>query len=293
MKRYILLLTLCVLTFVNVKAQDEKKVYLPEQGDIAIGFDAAPVLNYVGNLFNNTANNSLKNLGGQPVTALGIEGFNIENITPSVSIVGKYMVTDYLSAKVNFGLQLRSMTTNEYVGDDFAAVNDPLNEAKLIDTRFDSQKGYSLLIGADYRTGSNRIQGVFGGGFIFGSNNVATEYQYANALTSINQNPTSAWNDLTPKGYRTLNKLTATNRFFGFAANVGVEYFVAPKVSLGAEVNLSAYSVKSGQTYVESEGFNAELGVVENRTDIVSPGNKSVVFGTGNIGGSLYLSFYF
>ena len=56
MKRYILLLTLCVLTFVNVKAQDEKKVYLPEQGDIAIGFDAAPVLNYVGNLFNNTAN---------------------------------------------------------------------------------------------------------------------------------------------------------------------------------------------------------------------------------------------
>ena len=72
-----------------------------------------------------------------------------------------------------------------------------------------------------------------------------------------------------------------------------MEWFVAPKVALGAEVNLSLYSVIGGQVYVEEEGYNSVLGKVETRYEIMSPGDRALVFGTQNLGGSLYMSFYF
>ena len=291
MKRYILSIALCVLSFVNAMAQEEtKKVYLPEQGDVAISFDAAPVLKYVGNMFNGSANNTLGNLSGTPV-ANSIEGFYAEDITNNVSIAGKYMLTDNLAVSANIGLQLHSLTTNMYVADDLGNLNNPLNENKLIDTRFDKMNGYNAIIGADYHKGNGRIQGVFGAGILFGRNNVRTEYQYANAMTIVNQTPSSSW-DL-DNGYRTLSKVTDLNTLFGFAGKVGIEYFIIPKVSLGAQVNLTAYFVNEGQTYVVSEGYNPASACIETRTDIVSPGDRYFTFGTNNLGGSLSLSFYF
>lgn len=293
MKRYFLILALCILTL-GVKAQDDKKVtYLPEQGDIAVGFDAAPILRYVGNIFNNTSDNGLDNLAGQAFSAQGLEYFAIDGITPDISIMGKYMITDNLAVRANIGVQHRSLTTNRYVADDFANIENPLNESKLVDTRFDAKKGFSAIIGAEYRMGVNRIQGVFGGGFLFGRNSSKTEYRYANALTPVNQFPTTSLDDVAFGNYRKLNEVTDSNLIFGFAANVGVEYFVAPKVSLGAEVNLSIYSVNGGQTYIETEGYNTAKECVETRNELVSPGDKAYVFGTNNLGGSLYLSFYF
>lgn len=296
MKRYIILIVLCVLTFTSAMAQgDAKKAYIPEQGDIAVSFDAAPVLKFVGNMFNGSSNNTLNNLSGQAVSANGVENFKIDDITPNVSIMGKYMVTDNIAARVNFGVNVRSLTTNAYVTDDAANITNPLNEDKLIDTRFDSKKGFSAMLGAEYRKGENRIQGIFGAGFIFGSNKVKTEYQYANAVTDLNQNPSSGFTGtaIPTTGYRTLSKTTEANRFFGLAGNVGVEWFVAPKVSLGAEVNLSIYSVKEGQTYTITEGYNSNTDCVEIRNEVSAPGNKTFVFGTDNLGGALYLSFYF
>ncbi len=294
MKRYILTLVICALTSLGLNAQDAKKVtYIPEQGEVAIGFDAAPVLKYVGNLFNNTSNNTLGNLSGQPVSAEGLERFEIADITPDVSIMGRYMITDNLAVRANIGIQQRYLTTNRYVSDDLADINNPLNETKLIDTRFDAKKGFSAIIGAEYRKGNNRIQGVFGGGFLIGCNSSKTEYQYANALTSINQSPTTALENTAFGDYRKLNEVTNSNLVLGFAGNVGVEFFVAPKVSLGAEVNLSVYSVSEGQTYIETEGYNVGKSSVETRIELVSPGDKTFVFGTNNLGGSLYLSFYF
>ena len=292
MKRYILIFALCVLSLANVKAQEEtKKVYLPEQGDFAISFDATPVLKYVGNIFNGNTNNTLENLSGTPITANGIENFKIDNITPDVSIIGKYMITDNIALRANIGVQLRSMTKNVYVADDLENIFNPLNEKKLIDTRYDKMNGFSAILGADYHKGNSRIQGIFGGGIIFGFNNVKSEYSYANAMTVLNQNPSSAW-DLT-NGHRTLSEVTNNNFFIGFAGNVGVEYFVMPKVSLGAQVNLTAYYVSKGQTYRESEGYNYASNSIEVRNDLVSPGDKFFTFGTNNLGGSLYLSFYF
>ena len=62
---------------------------------------------------------------------------------------------------------------------------------------------------------------------------------------------------------------------------------------LGAAVNLAAYFVFEGQTYTVTEGYNANTGNVETRNELSAPGNRTFVFGTDNLGGSLYLSFYF
>ena len=72
-----------------------------------------------------------------------------------------------------------------------------------------------------------------------------------------------------------------------------IECFVAPKISIGAEVNLSLYYVVGGQQYVESEMYNTSTQAVETSCDLVSPGDSSFRFGTENLGGSLYMAFYF
>ena len=61
------LLSLLLVAFVaigNIAAQDvEEKVYLPEAGDWAIGFDAKPLLNFVGNVFNGSYSNTMDDFG--------------------------------------------------------------------------------------------------------------------------------------------------------------------------------------------------------------------------------------
>lgn len=283
---------MCMAPLAMASAQEEPaKQYLPEKGDVAIGIDVAPLFRYVGNLFNNSTNNTLESLGGEPFTE-DVEGFDINDIQPDVSIMGKYMLTNNWALRANIGLMIRSNTTNVYVADDAALVNNPLSEEKLIDSRKMQRHGMSAMVGAEYHKGNRRIQGVFGAGLLVGFNKSVTDYTYANALTSINQTPTSAW-PINPNGYRALKEKTASNIFMGIYGSVGVEWFVAPKLALGAEVNLALYYVRGGQQYLYSEGYNALLNAVETRYDITSPGDSAFRFGTENLGGSLYMAFYF
>jgi len=293
MRRYILLLAMCLTPIAMVSAQEESvKQYLPEKGDIAIGIDVAPLFKYVGNLFNNSTDNTLESLGGEPFTE-DIDGFNVDDIAPDVSIMGKYMLTNNWALRANIGLMIRSNTARAYVADDAAILNNPLSEEKLIDKRNIQRHGMSAMLGAEYHRGSRRVQGIFGGGLLVGFNKSVTNYTYANALTNINQSPSSAWNTMSNNGYRTLKKRTASNIFFGIYGSVGVEWFVAPKIALGAEVDLSLYYVRGGQEYAFSEGYNKLLNKVDTRYDIESPGDSAFRLGTENLGGSLYMSFYF
>lgn len=292
MKRYIVFI-ICALSVNCIMAQTtaNSKQYLPDKGEYSIAIDVTPVLNYVGNFFNNTANNTLDNIGGEPITS-EVDGFNIDNIAPDVSIIGKYMLTDQFALKANIGLMMRRNTTRTYVTDDVALLNNPLSEAKVIDIRNINRNGLSALLGAEYRTGSKRIQGVFGAGLLLGCNKSKTTYNYGNEMNVINQTPTIAYSTYT-SGYRTLISKSASNIFFGATASVGVECFIAPKIALGAEVNIAAYYVRGGQEYVTSEGYNNTKGVVESRCDTKSPGNRSFRLGTDNLGSALYMAFYF
>ena len=296
MKKIIaIILSACLFPAMLWAEDKEQKQYLPEEGDWALGIDVVPILKYIGNAFNGTnGSNELSHVGGTPFTSGKFGG---QGLMPTVSIMGKYMLTDEWAVRANVGLMISSANNKAYSIDDKALAENPFSEAKVVDGARYDRNGMSMLLGAEYRKGSRRIQGVFGAGLLFAFQNSKETYSWGNALTEINQSPTShsfANMPTLPSGYRALTQNEAGSDFYlGVTGSAGVEWFVAPKIALGAEVNLSLYYIFGTQTYVESEGYNATLGKVETRTDLYAPGSNGIYFGTESLGGSLYMTFYF
>lgn len=296
MKKIIaIILSACLFPAMLWAEEKQQKQYLPEEGDWALGIDVVPILKYIGNAFNGTdGSNGLDHVGGTPFTS---GHFGNQGLMPTVSIMGKYMLTDEWAVRANVGLMISSANDKAYSIDDKALAENPFSEAKVVDGARYDRNGMSMLLGAEYRKGSRRIQGVFGAGLLFAFQNSKETYSWGNALTEINQSPTShsfANMPTLPTGYRALKQNGAGSDFYlGLTGSAGVEWFVAPKIALGAEVNLSLYYIFGTQTYVESEGYNATLGKVETRTDLYAPGSNGIYFGTESLGGSLYMTFYF
>lgn len=296
MKKIIaIILSACLFPAMLWAEDKEQKQYLPEEGDWALGIDVVPILKYIGNAFNGTdGSNGLDHVGGTPFTS---GKFGNQGLMPTVSVMGKYMLTDEWALRANVGLMISSANDKAYSTDDKALAENPFSEAKVVDGARYARNGMSMLLGAEYRKGSRRIQGVFGAGLLFAFQNSKETYSWGNALTEINQSPTSHTfpnMPTLPSGYRALTQNEAGSDFYlGVTGSAGIEWFVAPKIALGAEVNLSLYYIFGTQTYVESEGYNATLGKVETRTDLYAPGSNGIYFGTESLGGSLYMTFYF
>lgn len=294
-KLIVIILSACLFPAMLWAEEKQQKQYLPEEGDWALGIDVVPILKYIGNAFNGTnGSNELSHVGGTPFTSGKFGG---QGLMPTVSIMGKYMLTDEWAVRANVGLMISSANNKAYSIDDKALAENPFSEAKVVDGARYDRNGMSMLLGAEYRKGARRIQGVFGAGLLFAFQNSKETYSWGNALTEINQSPTShsfANMPTLPTGYRALKQNGAGSDFYlGLTGSAGVEWFVAPKIALGAEVNLSLYYIFGTQTYVESEGYNATLGKVETRTDLYAPGSNGIYFGTESLGGSLYMTFYF
>ena len=286
MKKIFSFLLAASVAVLSLSAQEtEKKQYLPEEGDWSIGFDAKPILNFVGNVFNGATNNELESFGGEP---------SLTDNGPTVSLMGKYMLTDNFAVKANLGVLVDSDKEASYIQDDAATILDPLSNNKVADYKSTRNRGLSLMAGVEYRVGKKRIQGVFGGGVLLGVNSKVVKYSYGNQMTAINQQPTVADGSVWADNYRIIKEFTqAPNFYAGLVGTAGVEFFVAPKVAVGAEVSLVAAYKINQQRYTYSEGYNPSTEVIERKTDLVSPMTGSFNLETKNLGGSLYLSFYF
>lgn len=274
------------ISALSVSAQnDAARIYTPEAGDFAVGIDLVPLLRTLGGSDNNDATP----VGGTPFTA------NDMYCRPTVSIMGKYMFSDSWGLKVNLGLTVDNRNYRSYVTDDKLAVLEPLNENKVIDSQKKTNTGVSLMAGAEYRLGKRRIQGVFGMGALLGYSSHKYNYSYGNAITEFNQDPTytdfGGYN--VPGGYRPTEMYTDGIFMAGLYGSVGAEWFVAPKLAIGADVKLAFYGLFGGKEWTKSEGWSAEYQALNNRTDLISPGNRGFNLSTDNIGGSLYMTFYF
>ena len=247
---------------------------LPEANDWSIGFDANPLLNYVGNMFNNTANNSIN------------MNYPSNN---NMTIVGK-MVNDENTAyrakvAINFG-------SNKNTANAGAPGFDSLFDAS--ETKI-STTTIRLGAGIQKWRGKGRLKGYYGAEAMVGFGNSGnTTYTYLKSLNTtsgINARQTSE------------NK---SGSVFGFGVNgfIGVEYFFAPKISLSAEYTWGIAISSTGATETSYQIVEAPSGtpVVTSKTD---KGGKSSDFNVGvgnsvspNIingggSGSIVLSFYF
>ncbi len=270
------------------RAERDYTKWHPEAGDFSIGLSIDPLASFVGNMLNGTQDNELDDMAGEALKS------------NQASILGSYQVSEKLGIKANIGFKFGNVRNRYYVTDDKAVALDPLSLQKVVDARKTVTNGGSLAVGIDYRRGKRAVQGVFGAGIVYGFDVNKTRYSYGNAITEINQQPSTAFTGVPtlstsyiPYGRPVKQFTNDINHWFGIYSSVGVEWFVAPKIALGANVNLNLLYESGAQKYVEYEGWNTATGKVEEFTELRSPGDSKFDFGVENIGANLYISFYF
>lgn len=319
MKIKILLASACMIlaSTTYVDAKKPEKNYLPEAGDVTIGVNAVPFLNYLGNMFGKQKNNKINpaEIGGVPAVP------GLDN--PTMSIFGKYFLTDQTALRLNVGIGINSITQSQYVTDDAAAVNDPLSQDVVEDTYKYRNSGMSVAVGYEWRRGSKRLQGYWGGQAILAYSNSKHFFGYGNAITEVNQIPTafadgdrdgtydySGWDDPDnlPDGIslptvsasdnvggnsRLLMQSDGRSWTYGVGGFVGVEYYIAPKISIGCEMSLNLLWTTGSKKYQKSERFNPDFNRVEENTRWTGKSDSGFRFGTENIGTSLFVAFSF
>ena len=308
MKKYILFASACLFSL-NLFAQQDKpeKNYLPEEGDVTIGINAIPFLKYLGNCFSDAGNNTINatDVGGVPSIGFPVAP-GLQN--PTISIFGKYFLTDQTALRLNVGIGIGSKTQRGYAPDDAALVADPLSVAQVEDSYKYRSTGFSLAAGYEWRRGGKRLQGFWGGQAVVAYSNSKHFFNYGNAITEINQTPSqtsTVWdNPVSGQTVPTLNPNIGNNSrllqqndgrswTYGVGGFVGVEYYIAPKIAIGCEMSLNLLWTTEGKSLQKSERFNPDFNRVEENVRWSEPGGSAFHFGTENIGTSLYVAFSF
>ena len=285
----------CAIAF----AQEKKELkaipdgWMPQQGDIALGISAKPLLNYVGNIFNGNVDNGVNNniFGGEPING------NL-NFQPNYSILAKYQFADNIAIRANIGFLGFSANLKNYVQDDKAVALDPLSNDKLVDVTKFKQSGASLAIGAEYQKRYRKVQGYAGASLYYAFGKQNATYTYGNDITEINQTPNIAqagWIgvDYLPNARPLEDYSNGHFNALGVVGHIGVEYFFAPKISLGGELNVSFIHGWQPQKYTKYEGWNPVTLKVEEYTHTTAPGSSLNFYGTQNVGGNIFVNFYF
>ena len=241
-----------IVAMMTVSANAQDKWYGSKEGGFALTFNANPVLNYVGNMFNGTQNNSVEDFDG-------IDG---KNLFGGTTITGKYYIKDDLAIDLGFGFNNKYNVENFYDSDD---VNKVTSYGRASTTAF------HLKAGLEYRLfPGQRLQPLFGADVVYQHTN---EWDYATVTEGDGEgeyiysgNPTNA---------------------VGVLLNAGVEYFIIPQISFGANLTFGVakrWEWKSKDNNPEGEG------AYKNYTRIKY---KKTNLPTGNVGANVSLNFYF
>jgi len=274
------------------KKEKKERCLLPEKGDWAIGVDVLPILRTLGTVFWGSSG------------TMGFQGTPYFTGTPypNVSVMAKYMATDNCAIRMNFGVSILSSTRGFNVRDDAEFMKNPLTEATVTDYRTTGGYGLSLGLGAEYRVGKKRVIGIFGGDILLGHQAASNKYSYGNKMNKDNQVPTISidpeFNSVyfaasTSNNNRRLSEKNPGSFSIGAQVTAGMEVFIAPKISLGGQVNISYVFTHNRQVRSESEGWGKTSDKLEKRNDVQTPAGWSHRFTTNNLGGSLYMMFYF
>lgn len=257
---------------------------LPQAGDWGIGISATAPLNYLG---------AVISTGGNATGAFGAANSNLPN--SGTVVFGKYFLSSTTAYRAMLSTNTaRATDLSGKIADDGDANN------LVQDKRTVINRGLTVGFGIEKRRGYNRLIGVYGAQAILGFNQgTATKFQYANEISAANQTPTDGFgsnnNQINVAGItdnRTLE--TGINSTFNIGAQlfVGLEYFVAPRISLGGEFNWTLRYAPETKSYTTVEYFNSSTNAVEEFTQ-TTKGGSDLNSRTGSLGGNVNLMFYF
>ena len=223
MKKIMMILA-AVAVFTTANAQDEKW-YGSKEGGFAITFNANPVLNYVGNMFNGTQKNSVA----------PFEGLDSDNLFGGTTITGKYFLKDNMAVVAGFGFN------NSYnVRNNYADANDL---EKVTSFNRVSATAFQAMAGLEYRLQpGKRLQPIFGANLV---------YVHTNSWNYAKSTDGSTDGDYTYTG-APANKV-------GLMLTAGVEYFITTQISLGANLDFAV-----SKTWRHSSVDNSPEGTPKN-----------------------------
>lgn len=280
MKKIAILLIVAFLS-VNIYAQEDEQEqqksasdYLPVAGNFGVGVDATPFLNYIGNAFNGTQNNSL-NFG-------------------TTHLFFKYFLSDNSSVRLRLDLNNTTTFNKNYSRDDAAYLIDPLSKAQVEDLEVVYNKNNYFSLGYQMYVGQNRLRGFFGGDFGYGFNSSKRVYSYGNTMNGDNPAPTTnlGGGEFNPTQRDLLYK-NSTIHLIGLGVFTGAEYYFMPKFSIGLEVGISFRMFSQGQEYRKYETMlnNTRLEMDQ----AIDPNQKSFFLSdqTPYSYGNLFLMFHF
>ena len=263
MKTKVILLALFVGFGSMISAQNDDVLtnkngaaILPSAGDWGLGFDAAPILNYAGNMLNGNTMNSM--------------GSAFDNANLAIS--GKYFTDASTAYRGSLRIGMGTTSMDQLFGG--------ANGDSLTNTTKMSSSVVVLGGGLEKRRGHGRLQGYYGGEMLVGFGGAKETYSYAEELS--NTNPIS----------RTTEDKSGSIFVLGVRGVIGVEYFILPKISLGAEYGWGLSLNSQGQGSSTTESW--DLANSSSTTTTVNTGGSSI-FGidTDNNGGAIRLMFHF
>jgi len=296
MKKNLLVMLLVTFTFV-ANAQNVSKnghQITPETGDWGIAIDVDPLLRYAGNMFNGNTDNSTP-------------FWNFVDNSPIPMTITGFMLKDENTAyRAKLRLGFGSMKQTNFVDDDLDSIGVPTR--KVEDERKISSTNILIGAGIQKMRGKHRVKGIYGAEVLFGMSGGKTTYDYGNAMTIINQSPTStfdySWDSSSPYSgsvsNRTTEEKSGSGIYFGLRGFIGAEYFIAPKISIAGEFGwgIGFMSVGEGETTTQFVDNSGLIPVVRNVTEKTG---RSSSFGVdtdsgnafGSPSGSLRMAFYF
>jgi hypothetical protein len=216
---------------------------LPEKGDWALGIDAAPILNYIGNFLSSSGNNKAPTWG-----------------TPTnnnLSITGKYFKDEKTAYRAMVRIGFGSTKFDNFQLDQTNTVTG--TQPQVTDTRTVSQHNIVLGAGIEKRKGKTRLQGYYGGMLMIILVGSDTTNSYGNAMNNTYPNPPSTnWSSGTvTSGTRITQNKAGSGFGIGLRAFIGAEYFILPKIAIGAEFGWGLVILNAGDGSVTKESLDA------------------------------------
>lgn len=247
----IILSVVAIMAFGFANAQDLKSKkgenYLPEAGDWAISFNANGVFEYVGNSFNG----------------------NVGNAAPTVdfaranSFVGKKFIDAKTAYRVvaNLGFNSGSETT--------------IVDVAGVDTNLEAKRTELALaagLGKEWRRGNTRLQGFYGADALLTVTSVTTEDTFSDAVDGT--------------AFGSVETKSGLGLGIGVQGFIGAEYFIFPKMSIGAQ-----YTYRVG---VDIDGEDEATFNEPGAPSVTVKGGKGSDFGFGSVGvASMNLTLHF
>lgn len=229
--------------------------WLSQSGDWGLTFGAGSLLQYAGNLFSgaNATN-----------TAPTLDSFFESNTGQGIVIGGKKLIDANTAYRGQLRIGFGSTKSTSFV-DDAVSTADPTPIVE--DVRKDGYMAVDLGVGLEKRVGSTRVVGIYGAEFGVGFGSGKTTYEYGNNLS------TQFTNGGVSRPTETKQSGTFNLRLQAFA---GVEYFVAPKISLSGEYAWGVRMTSSGASESTEEEFNTTNNTIVTTTTEGTPNDGQV-----------------